>query len=288
MIILHPSQHLNFIKHLNSMQNLISLAKKSLLEHSNLNLPFAVYSAYQEQKITNVPISKPLLIIVLSGYKELGKTENIKCDAGSFIFLANSSSIHMRNIPDQEEYFALLIEFDFEDFNDLPQNAGTSQNYVQGQLNSLLESALHQFIDFSLVAPPSAFKFRKRELLELIYYSGYTNIAKLNMNTSLSEKVQAFICDHLSTELTAEFIAAQLFMSSSTLRRKLKSEGNSIQDIRNRVRLGHGLHLLQTTNSSIGNIAFECGYQSQSRFTEQFKNLFGITPRELRKTRMLT
>ena len=60
-------------------------------------------------------------------------------------------------------------------------------------------------------------------------------------------------------------------MSSSTLRRKLKSEGNSIQDIRNRVRLGHGLHLLQTTNSSIGNIAFECGYQSQSRFTEQFK-----------------
>ena len=71
---------------------------------------------------------------MLSGYKELGKTENIKCDAGS-LFLANSSSIHMRNIPDQEEYFALLIEFDFEDFNDLPQNAGTSQNYVQGQLN---------------------------------------------------------------------------------------------------------------------------------------------------------
>ena len=60
-------------------------------------------------------------------------------------------------------------------------------------------------------------------------------------------------------------------MSSSTLRRKLKSEGNSIQDIRNRVRLGHGLHLIQTTNNSIGNIAFECGYQSQSRFTEQFK-----------------
>ncbi len=97
------------------MKNLISLAKKSLVVHSNLNLPFAVYSAYQEQKITNVPISKPLLIIVLSGFKELGKTENIKCVAGSFIFLANSSSIDMRNIPDQEEYFALLIEFDFED-----------------------------------------------------------------------------------------------------------------------------------------------------------------------------
>ncbi|TYO18035.1 AraC family transcriptional regulator, partial [Acinetobacter baumannii] len=34
------------------MKNLISLAKKSLVVHSNLNLSFAVYSAYQEQKIT--------------------------------------------------------------------------------------------------------------------------------------------------------------------------------------------------------------------------------------------
>ncbi|KAE9698691.1 helix-turn-helix domain-containing protein, partial [Enterobacteriaceae bacterium TzEc077] len=50
----------------------------------------------------------------------------------------------------------------------------------------------------------------------------------------------------------------------------------------------HGLHIIQTTNKSIGNIAFECGYQFQNPFTEQFKNLFGITPRELRKTKMLT
>lgn len=270
------------------MKNLTSLAKKAIHSHNNLNLPFSIYSAYKEQKIRNVPITKSLLIAILSGVKELGRTENIVCGTGSFIFLSNSASIDMRNIPNQEEYFALLIEFDFDDFKDLPTSSGTPKKFVQGQLNALLENALSQFIDFSLIAPPSAFKFRKRELLELIYYSGYTDISKLKMNTSLSEKVQAFISDHLSTELTAEFIAAQLFMSSSTLRRKLKSEGNSIQDIRNRVRLGHGLHLIQTTKTSIGNIAFECGYQSQSRFTEQFKNLFGITPRELRKTKMLT
>ena len=72
---------------------------------------------------------------------------------------------------------------------------------------------------------------------------------------------------------------------SSTLRRRLKSEGNNIQDIRNQVRLGYGLHLLQTTQLHIGNIAEQCGYQSQSRFTDQFKLLFGMTPRELRKTK---
>jgi AraC-like DNA-binding protein len=33
-------------------------------------------------------------------------------------------------------------------------------------------------------------------------------------------------------------------------------------------------------------VAERCGYQSQSRFTDKFKQFFGVTPTELRKTRM--
>ncbi|WP_084683746.1 helix-turn-helix domain-containing protein [Psychromonas hadalis] len=47
-----------------------------------------------------------------------------------------------------------------------------------------------------------------------------------------------------------------------------------------------GIHLLQTTHFSIGLISEKCGYQSQSRFTDRFKTLFGLTPSELRKTKM--
>jgi AraC-like DNA-binding protein len=94
------------------------------------------------------------------------------------------------------------------------------------------------------------------------------------------------IANNLTLDWTAELIAADLFMSSSTLRRKLKNEGENIQDIRSRTRLSHGLHLLQTTQLNIGHIANQCGYQSQSRFTEQFKVLFGMTPREIRKSIM--
>ena len=192
------------------MKNLISLSKNAFNCHNNLILPFSIYSAYKEQKIRNVPITKPLLIAILSGIKELGRTENVVCGTSSFIFLSNSASIDMRNIPNQEEYFAVLIEFDFDDFKELPNSSGTPKKFVQGQLTSLLENALSQFIDFSLIAPSSVFKFRRRELLELIYHSGYTDISSLNMTTSLSEKVQALISDHLSTELAAEFIASQL------------------------------------------------------------------------------
>ncbi len=80
----------------------------------------------------------------------------------------------------------------------------------------------------------------------------------------------------LQDNWSVEVLSEQLFMSSSTLRRRLIAEGTSIIEIRNRARLGHGLHLLQTTMNSIGDIAELCGFQSQSRFAEQFKLLFNM------------
>ena len=87
-------------------------------------------------------------------------------------------------------------------------------------------------------------------------------------------------------KLTNKYICQQLAMSESTLRRKLKLEGTNIQAIKDRAKLGLGLHLLQTTLYPIGIIADKCGYHSQSRFTDRFKSHFGLTPSELRKTKM--
>jgi AraC-like DNA-binding protein len=87
-------------------------------------------------------------------------------------------------------------------------------------------------------------------------------------------------------ELTIDIICEHLLMSESKLRRKLKLEGTSVQEIKDQARLGLALHLLQTSSNSIGVIADKCGYQSQSRFTERFKKRFGLTPSELKKTKM--
>lgn len=52
-------------------------------------LPFAVYTSIKEQHLLNVPIAKPLLIVVLSGNKQLGINNEIICDSGNVIFLSN-------------------------------------------------------------------------------------------------------------------------------------------------------------------------------------------------------
>mgnify|MGYP003915669909 FL=1 len=265
------------------MKNLIKLAKKSLNEKNDL--PFSIYCSTKEQRIANVPVINPLLIFILGGAKKLGKN-NDECKSGSFVFLSNSPNIDMRNIPDDEEYFAVLIEFQYSDFNQFKFKQKAKKKYFKGEIDKLLEKALQQFIELSMLVEPSALQFRKQELLQLLYLSGYEEVSAIAEPPSIAQQIYEIINEKIDDDWSVERLAEKLFMSESTLRRKLKSEGTSIKAIRNRTRLGYGMHLIQTTMEDIGRIAMRCGYQSQSRFTEQFKLLFGMTPTALRKTRL--
>ncbi|ROS01644.1 AraC family transcriptional regulator [Sinobacterium caligoides] len=266
------------------MKELIELAKRIVSE--NTDLPFSIYSSVHEQHITNVPVVKPLLIFVLRGHKYLGADRRITCSAGSFVFLANSPTTEMRNIPSEEEYFALLIPFEYSDFSQFKDKKNRKKNYFQGKINHPLDKALQQFIEWSAFSPKETQHLRRQELLQIIFLAGYDCVGAMAEAPTLSHQIYGIIEDNPAASWGGERIAAYLTMSESTLRRRLKDEGTNIKAIRNRTRLGHGLHLVQTTMEPIGRISERCGYQSQSRFTDQFKQLFSITPSELRKTRL--
>jgi AraC-like DNA-binding protein len=266
------------------MANLLSTIKNTLLKKHEL--PFAVYTSITEQKLLNVPIAKPLLIVVLNGTKELGIDNELTCHSGGFIFLSDSPAINMRNIPKDKEYFALLIEFDFQDFNGLQINTSNKKDYFIGKTTSTLEKCLQQFVEISLWAPKNMWSLRKREIISLLCHMGHREVLSLLASPQIKDQLHEMFIEQGFYELTMEQICDQLAMSESTLRRKLKLEGTSVQEIKDQARLGLALHLLQTTQNSINLIADKCGYQSQSRFTERFKIRFGLTPSELRKTKM--
>lgn len=269
---------------LHRMEKLIDTAKLALQERDQL--PFSVYSSVKEQRIVNVPIIKPLLICVLNGCKKLGSQQEIACPTGSFIFLSNSPNIDLRNISQGNEYFALIIEFDYSDFDCFSYQETNTETYFQGHIDSTLENTLQQFIEWSTFMPSDFWALRKKEILQVIYHLGYKQVSAIIEPPSLSHKLHNIISAHVSSDLSVEVLTEKLAMSESTLRRKLSAEGTSLQVIKDRVKLGHGLHLVQTSLDPIGRIAERCGYQSQSRFTEKFKHLFGITPTELRKTKV--
>ncbi|BCE03002.1 helix-turn-helix transcriptional regulator [Marinicellulosiphila megalodicopiae] len=268
------------------MKKLIKTVNRMLTQNNRRALPFSVYTSVHEQNLLNVPIAKPLLIFVLCGNKQLGKQNELNCYSGQFVFLSDSPAINMRNIPENKEYFALLIEFEYEDFQDIPNNQEPDMEYFVGDTNVELEQCLQQFVLCSTWAPDLIIHSRKKEILTMMHHMGYTQVISMMRKPRVSHKIHdLFIANEFQT-ITTDFICDQLNVSESTLRRKLKNENTSVSEIKDRAKMGLGLHLLQTTNIGIGLIAQQCGYQSQSRFTDRFKKHFSLTPSELRKTKL--
>lgn len=265
------------------MNELICAIKATFKQDQSV--PFTVYSSMQVQQICNVPIIKPVLVVVLDGEKRLGKTGEIVCSAGSFVFLSNSPMLDMRNIPSAREYFALLIEFEQQDFSTFERRNKADQKYFTGVLDSNFTKLLQQFVEWSAIAPQGLWPNRRVELLQYLDHLGYHQVRAMADNFILSQTLCDIFRKNLEDDVGMNELCERLAMSESTLRRKLQAEGTSVQEIKDQTRLGHGLHLLQTSSLSIGVIADLCGYQSQSRFSERFKHRFGLTPTELRKTK---
>jgi hypothetical protein len=85
--------------------------------------------------------------VVLKGHKELGKNNEIICPSENFVFLSDNSVINMRNIPKDDAYFALLIEFDCKDFKEIPHIGNHSSrtlnsDYFIGDVTPILKNCL--------------------------------------------------------------------------------------------------------------------------------------------------
>lgn len=253
--------------------------------NKNVPLPISVITSIADQYILNVPILKPLLICVLGGSKELGSNQ-VRCQHGDFIFLSNTPTIDMRNISQQgSPYFALLIEFEYSDFDVFETRPGKSIGFFTGKISDLLQITIRQFVELAPNLPEELWALRRREILQLIWHMGYKEVCSIVEPPSLAHKVEGIISNDLQQDLSGEEVAGRLAMSDSSMRRKLSAEDTNFQTIKDRIKLGHGLYMLQTSDTPIGLVAQACGYQSQSRFTDKFKVMYGLTPSELRKTR---
>ncbi len=255
----------------------------------------ALYQACAEQTLLDVPFFKPTLIVIVSGEKQLGHIIDQSAGrAGEFIFFADSPGIAMRNIPAKGHYQALLFEFEPEDFDALatlgPDKAAlsaTEKHYFSGAVDATLAMALSHYIEWQQSSPKVLWGSRRREILHLLVHQGYRQLQYFSNRNPVSRRAYGLINQQLESDLSLVDLSAKLTMSESTLRRKLAAEGTSFQQLKDAIALGKGLHLLQSTPWPISQIALACGYQSQSRFGERFKQKFGLTPSELRKTRSL-
>jgi len=263
------------------MKNLIELTQLAL--KSNKQLPFSIYFCKRKQSLRHVPIFNPVAVFVLRGTKQLSGEMQAVCHQGQFLFLGENPQVTLSNIPGDQDYLALFIEFEYQDFENLKPSTQNSDRFLIGDMNSTIVKNISQFIEWSHVSPQSMWDIRRRELLQLLCFYGYHKIISMVSKPKINHQIIDVIKADTAYRWDIKNVSHKLAMSESTLRRKLKAEGTGFRDLHTQIKLARGMHLLQTTGDSISLISEKCGYQSQSRFTQRFKERFGITPGKLRQ-----
>ena len=81
-------------------------------------------------------------------------------------------------------------------------------------------------------------------------------------------------------------LAAIAGLSSKQLERlSRRTLGLSPQRLVQRLRIERAVHLILTTDATLGDISAECGFYDQSSFTKQFRSVLGLTPGAYRRLR---
>ena len=123
-------------------------------------------------------------------------------------------------------------------------------------------------------------------LLELIYTINQdltfkNKNGKFTNNYSMIEKSLHYIKEHLTEDLSLENVAKSMLSSPIHFHNTFKAAvGKTLRDYVEEQRIKKAVNLMLTTNCSLTQIAYECGFSSQSYFSYAFKRRMNMTPRE--------
>ena len=124
-------------------------------------------------------------------------------------------------------------------------------------------------------------------MLELIYmiHSDTVNFTNKGFaekkNDYVIEEAIEFINNNFTRQLNLDDIAESVSLSPIYFHHRFKAAtGETPHDYLTGLRIKKAVNLLMTTDLSLAQIAYECGFSSQSYFSYVFKKAMNATPRE--------
>jgi len=109
-------------------------------------------------------------------------------------------------------------------------------------------------------------------------------IAQLSKQSNLADEVRHLILARSGSAPSIDDVAAEMNMSSRTLRRRLREENTGYQSLLNEIRFKLAKDYLLNTDMRLEQIAAALGHNDPANFTHAFKHWAGISPREFRNT----
>lgn len=247
------------------------------------------------QSLTRMTVAAPTIMLPLVGAKRITVAEqSYVAGPGEFLILPRTTVFDVENIPEARtaRYLGIALVFDAETMAQFRTVYGaeigkwhlTPRWTARG--TSELFSALCDWVarNRSYPADDALTRHRMCEFLLLFARLGTAGNLLFQNQPRLRDRTKHLLALEPSRDWRIGEVTARLGLSESTLRRGLRQEGTSFRDLLEEVRLDRGVELVMATEMPIGQIAYDCGYQSQSRFSERFRLRFSLSPTELRAT----
>ena len=242
--------------------------------------------------IKHVPFYGPCIITVLSGKKTIFDPRGaITCETGCTVTVPAPASFDLRNEPDRQSkrYKALVIPFAHKALDDLSKIHGINHDRHNNDVRVLkfeYDATLAEALKHYLTCGDNGALMHHR-LMEILLIVVSKNPSLLSYTLAQdvwSQRVRAILATDLAQEWDINEVCKRLATTESTLRRNLNKENVGFREMLSELRMTTALMQLLQTAHPIYRVAYDCGYQSVSRFSANFHKRFGLPPRDFRET----
>lgn len=135
---------------------------------------------------------------------------------------------------------------------------------------------------------PKGYQLKTRilllEVIEEFLAKDSLRQADITSKTEMQRELLAYIQEHYTEKITLSMLAQEFHLSEKYISWYFKEHFYiSFMQYVSHLRMTKAKHLLYSTEYSITEIAFSCGYPSVNFFIRSFKEVHGITPLQYRK-----
>ena len=251
------------------------------------------YEGVRSSSKTRVTIKKNLFSFLLEGEKVVHRPgDPIRISPGQFLLIAGSNCLMTEKISTQGRYRSLLFFFDDGLLTDFylkyPAAGGQAGGdpVVCFETDAFIGNFIHSLELLLEQAPPSQGAMQQLKLEELLLYLAdrYPQrlhaLQRLLPGDSSDEQLMAAVTGNLNHAITVEELAFLCNMSLSTFNRRFaRLYGTTPNKWLLQKRMEQAAVLLNGREKP-SEIYFKVGYENHSSFSQSFKQVFGVTPRE--------
>ena len=235
------------------------------------------------------------LVIVIEGTKELLQAGDRRVYLpGAAILLPAGARFDVVNEPNPATgvYRALFVRLSRELIIEAARlwpslSRPIARPPMQVVLDAPLCSAIRHVAE-TIAEPGGSRRVQEHRALEIVLMlaeRGALALVPKYAEASIAEAVRLMIRHRLDRAWSAATVAATLSMSEATLRRRLRSEGESLGRLLLAERMKAAHVLLCDRNADVADAVAATGYSSRSHFARHFREAFGISPLLARQRR---